>query len=107
MSEIVKPDKFEDECGVFGVYGHEDAGALTALGLHALQHRGQEACGIVSFDGDHFSSKKALGLVDDTFGDAHVIEGLKGHAAIGQIGQFGSGESQFLGQLGRLGADFR
>ena len=93
MSEIVKPDKFEDECGVFGVYGHEDAGALTALGLHALQHRGQEACGIVSFDGDHFSSKKALGLVDDTFGDAHVIEGLKGHAAIGHNRYSTCGES--------------
>ena len=57
-------DKFHEECGVFGIYGNDDAAALTALGLHALQHRGQEACGIVSFDGEHFSSKKAIGLVD-------------------------------------------
>jgi amidophosphoribosyltransferase len=76
-------DKFHEECGVFGVYGHQDAAALTALGLHALQHRGQEACGIVSYDGDHFSSRKALGLVDDTFGNAEAIDSLKGHAAIG------------------------
>ena len=76
-------DKMHEECGVFGVYGHEDAAALTALGLHALQHRGQEACGIVTFDGEHFFSKRALGLVDDTFGDAATIERLKGHAAIG------------------------
>lgn len=76
-------DKFHDECGVFGVYGTEDAAALTALGLHALQHRGQEACGIVSFDGAAFFSHKALGLVDSTFSKANVIEKLKGFGAIG------------------------
>jgi amidophosphoribosyltransferase len=76
-------DKFHDECGVFGVFGTEDAAALTALGLHALQHRGQEACGIVSFDGKAFFSHKALGLVDSTFSKANVIEKLKGHGAIG------------------------
>lgn len=76
-------DKFKDECGVFGIYGHDDAAAMTALGLHALQHRGQEACGIVSYDGTHFSSHKGLGLVDDNFGSAEVIESLKGYAAIG------------------------
>ncbi len=79
----MESDKFQEECGVFGIYGHDDAAALTALGLHALQHRGQEACGIVSFDGEHFSSKKALGLVDENFGDASVIDSLKGRAAIG------------------------
>ena len=47
-------DKLHEECGVFGIFGNEDAAALTALGLHALQHRGQEAAGIVSFDGEHF-----------------------------------------------------
>lgn len=78
-----KQDKFKDECGVFGIYGHPEAAALTALGLHALQHRGQEACGVVSFDGEHFSSRRALGLVDDAFSDAAVIESLKGYAAIG------------------------
>jgi amidophosphoribosyltransferase len=83
MIPYIDSDKFHEECGVFGIYGHDDAAALTALGLHALQHRGQEACGIVSFDGEHFCSKKALGLVDENFGDAAVIESLKGRAAIG------------------------
>ncbi len=80
---ITDDDKFHEECGVFGIYGHDDAAALTALGLHALQHRGQEACGIVTFDGENFFSKKALGLVDSTFGDAATIDRLKGYAAIG------------------------
>ncbi|MFW0777919.1 MAG: amidophosphoribosyltransferase [Rickettsiales bacterium] len=76
-------DKFHDECGVFGVFGHDDASALTALGLHALQHRGQEAAGIVSFDGDQFFTHRALGLVGDNFNSASVIEKLKGYSAIG------------------------
>lgn len=76
-------DKLHEECGVFGVFGHDEAAALTALGLHALQHRGQEACGIVTYDGEDFYSKRALGLVDSTFGDAATIERLKGYAAIG------------------------
>ncbi|MCF8495612.1 MAG: amidophosphoribosyltransferase [Alphaproteobacteria bacterium] len=76
-------DKFHEECGVFGVFGHEDAAALTALGLHALQHRGQEACGIVTFDEGNFTSHRALGLVDSTFSRKDVMERLKGHASIG------------------------
>lgn len=76
-------DKFHDECGVFGVYGHDDAAALTALGLHALQHRGQESCGIVTYDGEDFHSKRAMGLVDNTFSRADVIDSLGGHAAVG------------------------
>ena len=60
-------DKLHEECGVFGVFGHEDAGALTALGLHALQHRGQEAAGIVTFDGTQFISERHVGLVGDIF----------------------------------------
>ncbi|HRC26156.1 MAG TPA: amidophosphoribosyltransferase, partial [Alphaproteobacteria bacterium] len=71
--ENSSPDGFHEECGVFGVFGHTDAAALTALGLHALQHRGQEACGIVSFDGTDFFSHRALGLVDGAFGTADVI----------------------------------
>ena len=60
-------DTLREECGVFGVFGHDDAAALTALGLHALQHRGQEAAGIVAFDGGRFHSERRLGLVGDSF----------------------------------------
>ncbi len=76
-------DKLHEECGVFGVFGHDDAAALTALGLHALQHRGQEACGIVSYNGKEFYSKRALGLVDKTFSRKETIEKLPGYTAIG------------------------
>lgn len=76
-------DKLHEECGVFGVYGTEDAAAFTALGLHALQHRGQEAAGIVSYDGEHFYNRKAHGLVGSIFGSQDVIDTLKGYAAMG------------------------
>jgi amidophosphoribosyltransferase len=76
-------DRLREECGVFGVFGHDDAAALTALGLHALQHRGQEAAGIVTFDGAHFHSERRLGLVGDNFNRAEVIGRLKGHIALG------------------------
>ncbi len=76
-------DRFREECGVFAIYGHQDAAAHAALGLHALQHRGQEAAGIVTFDGEHFHVHRALGLVGDNFGKQSVIDGLPGHAAIG------------------------
>jgi amidophosphoribosyltransferase len=76
-------DKLHEECGVFGIYGHPDAAAHTALGLHALQHRGQEAAGIVSFDGQMFYTHRALGLVGDNFNSADIISRLKGHIACG------------------------
>jgi len=76
-------DRLREECGVFGVFGHPDAAAITALGLHALQHRGQEACGIVSYDGAQFHSERRMGLVGDNFSRASVIDRLKGHMAIG------------------------
>lgn len=76
-------DRFHEECGVFGIFGHDDAAALTALGLHALQHRGQEACGIVTTDGEQFYAHRALGLVDQAFSDPETITQLKGRAAIG------------------------
>jgi amidophosphoribosyltransferase len=76
-------DKFREECGVFGVFGHQDAAALTALGLHALQHRGQEAAGIVSFDGTQFHSERHVGLVGDNFTKRSVIDRLPGDRAIG------------------------
>ncbi len=75
-------DKFREECGVFGIFGHEEASTLTQLGLFALQHRGQEACGIVSAEGNSFTQIRRLGLVADNF-DAKTLERLKGTAAIG------------------------
>lgn len=78
-------DHFHDECGVFGVYHHPDASALTALGLHALQHRGQEAAGVVAYDGFHFHSHRAFGSVGDNFNTESVIDRLKGPMAIGHV----------------------
>jgi amidophosphoribosyltransferase len=86
-------DHLHEECGIFGIFGHPEASALTALGLHALQHRGQEAAGIVSFDGDHFYTHRALGLVGDNFNSAEVIGKLKGHVAIGHNRYSTSGET--------------
>ncbi|MEN3973739.1 amidophosphoribosyltransferase [Emcibacter sp. SYSU 3D8] len=76
-------DKLHEECGVFGIYGHPDSAALTVLGLHALQHRGQEAAGVVSYDGKQFHSERALGLVGDTLSSESVIASLPGDSAIG------------------------
>ena len=77
-------DGFHEECGVFGVFGSDEASVLTALGLHALQHRGQEASGIVTFDGSDFHAHRALGHVGDNFGaDLPQMRELRGHVAIG------------------------
>ena len=77
-------DGFHEECGVFGAFGSDDASILTALGLHALQHRGQEASGIVTFDGAAFHAHRALGHVGDNFGaDSPQMKELRGHIAIG------------------------
>ena len=80
---FIKDDKLHEECGVFGVYNHEDSAALTALGLHALQHRGQEAAGIVTFDGTKFISERHPGLVSDNFTKMSVINRLVGNSAVG------------------------
>jgi amidophosphoribosyltransferase len=93
MAHPFDDDKLHEECGVFGIYGHDEAAAMTALGLHALQHRGQEAAGIVSFDGAEFYTHKAMGLVDATFSKAAVIERLKGYAAIGHNRYSTTGEA--------------
>ncbi len=76
-------DKLHEECGVFAVFDHPDAAALTALGLHALQHRGQEAAGIVAYDGEQFHSHRALGQVGDIFGVEEVMRRLAGTMAVG------------------------
>jgi amidophosphoribosyltransferase len=88
-------DTLREECGVFGIFGHPDATALTALGLHALQHRGQEAAGIVAYDqdGKRFHSERRLGLVGDTFSKRHVIERLPGKSAVGHVRYSTTGET--------------
>ncbi len=86
-------DKLHEECGIYAVYGYEGASALCTLGLHALQHRGQEAAGIVSSDGQDFFNHRALGLVGDNFSDQKTIESLKGHMAIGHTRYSTTGET--------------
>lgn len=104
MTDAARPDAEDDhhwldddhpreECGVFGIFGHPDAATITALGLHALQHRGQEAAGIVSFDGRRFHSERRLGLVGDNFSKASVIEQLPGSVAIGHTRYSTTGET--------------
>ena len=86
-------DTLHEECGVFGILGHSDAAALTALGLHALQHRGQEAAGIVTFDGERFNSERHLGLVGDHFTDAQTLGRLPGAIAMGHVRYSTTGET--------------
>jgi amidophosphoribosyltransferase len=100
-----RPDKPRDECGVFGIHGTQQAAAHTVLGLHALQHRGQEAAGVVSFDGRHFHSHRAQGLVGDNFSSEAVIAGLPGHAAIGH-NRYSTTGAPVLRNVQPLFADF-
>jgi amidophosphoribosyltransferase len=86
-------DRLREECGVFGVFAHPEAAAITALGLHALQHRGQEAAGMVSFDGKRFHSERRMGLVGDTFSRREVIERLPGSSVIGHVRYSTTGET--------------
>src|SRR5436853_661294 len=86
-------DRLREECGVFGVIGHPDAAAITALGLHALQHRGQEAAGIVSFDGMRFHSERRQGLVGESFSRREVIDRLPGTSAVGHVRYSTTGET--------------
>ncbi len=86
-------DKLREECGIFGISNHEDASALAALGLHALQHRGQEGCGIVSFDGKNYHSEKRQGLVGDHFTDLDTLKKLPGNFAIGHNRYSTTGET--------------
>ncbi|HET6388116.1 amidophosphoribosyltransferase [Hyphomicrobium sp.] len=78
-------DRLREECGVFGIFDHPDAAAISALGLHALQHRGQEAAGLCSYDGRNFHSERRMGLVGDNFSRADVLARLKGRMAIGHV----------------------
>ena len=91
--KIYKSDKLREECGVFGISNHDEASALVALGLHSLQHRGQEGCGIVSYDGKNFYSEKKQGLVGDHFTKSDVIKNLPGNFAIGHNRYSTTGET--------------
>ena len=86
-------DALHEECGVFGILGHPDAATLTALGLHALQHRGQEAAGIVSFDGRQFYSERRMGLVGDHYTDPATLARLPGSMAVGHVRYSTTGET--------------
>ena len=88
-----KLDKLREECGIFGISNREDASALVALGLHALQHRGQEGCGIVSFDGKNYHSEKRQGLVGDHFTDSETLKKLPGNFSIGHNRYSTTGET--------------
>jgi amidophosphoribosyltransferase len=93
LDDDLDGDTLHEECGVFGILGHPDAAALTALGLHALQHRGQESVGMVSFDGLQFHSEKRLGLVGDSYTDPRVLAKLPGSATIGHVRYSTTGET--------------
>jgi amidophosphoribosyltransferase len=101
----VDDDHLGEECGVFGAFDITDAAAVTALGLHALQHRGQEATGIVTYDGAHFHSHRGLGLVGDTFADPRVMATLTGRNAVGHNRYATTGDT-VLRNVQPLYADF-
>jgi amidophosphoribosyltransferase len=86
-------DKLKEECGVFGIFGHPKASALSFFGLHALQHRGEESAGICTSDGKDFYYHRDMGLVKEVF-DNNRIEYLKGSAAIGHVRYSTSGASK-------------
>jgi amidophosphoribosyltransferase len=99
-------DRPQEECGVFAVYGAEDAGVLTALGLHALQHRGQEACGIATHDGSRFHVERYLGLVGENFASPDMPERLPGNVAIGHV-RYSTQGASVLRNVQPLYADVR
>src|ERR687896_1494487 len=86
-------DKFHDECGVFGIYGHAEAAKLTYLGLYALQHRGQESAGMATADGTRIRVVRDMGYVNEIF-DQQTLATLPGHVAIGHTRYSTAGESK-------------
>ena len=86
--------KLKEECGVFGISNNQDASTLSTLGLHALQHRGQEGCGVVSFDGKKYHSEKRFGLVGDNFSNIDILSNLPGRNALGHVRYSTTGESK-------------
>ena len=102
----IDDDYLHEECGLFGIYNSSDAAAHTALGLHALQHRGQESAGIVVYDGEQFHSHRALGLVGDHFNAQSVMDRLEGNVAIGHVRYSTSGDTA-LRNVQPLFAEFK
>ncbi|MEM7023474.1 MAG: amidophosphoribosyltransferase, partial [Pseudomonadota bacterium] len=98
-------DHLHEECGVFGIFGHDEAASLTVLGLHALQHRGQEAAGVVTYDGHLFHSHRAHGLVGDNFSSEAVIGNLPGRVAVGH-NRYATTGGSVLRNIQPLFADF-
>lgn len=94
MTEILD-DKLREECGVFGIYGHTEAARLSYLGLYALQHRGQESCGIVASDGTELRLERAMGHVSEAFNQTH-LDRLRGSSAIGHVRYSTAGEVSIL-----------
>ena len=92
---IDRPDKFKDECGVFGIYGHDNAASLTYLGLYALQHRGQESAGIATANNGNVTLRRAMGYVGDAFNDQMLSE-LPGRTAIGHVRYSTFGDSRIV-----------
>src|SRR6187200_1075027 len=86
-------DKLHEECGIFGIWAADNAASFVALGLHALQHRGQEAAGITTFDGKHFHSHRAMGHVAGNFDRDEVIRRLSGRSGIGHVRYSTTGET--------------
>jgi amidophosphoribosyltransferase len=98
-------DKLREECGIFGLFGHPDAAKHTALGLHALQHRGQEAAGIVAYDGHVFHTHRSLGHVGEHFSSESVMAQLAGDRAIGHVRYSTHGEKTVLRNVQPIFAD--
>ena len=94
MTEIDN-DKLREECGVFGIYGHPEAARLTYLGLYALQHRGQESCGIVASDGTELRLERKMGHVSEAFDQTH-LDRLRGISAIGHVRYSTAGDVSLL-----------
>ena len=94
------------ECGVFGVFDIPDAAAIAALGLHALQHRGQEACGIAVFDGQRFHTERHMGHVGDAFAGADLVDRLPGHSAIGHT-RYSTAGGSFIRNVQPMFADLQ
>ncbi len=92
LREERERDRFRDACGVFGIQGHDEASNIVYLGLYALQHRGQESCGIVASNGREHTAHRAMGLVADTFNEKTLAR-IKGRHAIGHVRYSTAGES--------------